>query len=353
MLSSQANAETGITRISHDQRFKNLILDYPLQALQFFAAPEAPGVGERVEIKPLRQEQLKDRLSDRFWELDVPLEVTWQDGRRETLLYVLEEETEPSRFSASRLASYCLSLSDLMKTTRIVPVVIFLKGSAASDGDATEGGAEGADHPAPRATRQNRRTGVKRLIRNTLELGSERTTYLRFRYIACVLPDLEAEDFWDSPNIVARICLPKLHRRPDQKLQVYARAMSGILTLESDADKQAKYTDFVDGYLPLDDDEQRRYREQHRKEGSKMAGYLTRARAEALEEGILAGRLEGLEQGLQTGRLETLTRQLRRRFGELDTTVEARLKSASSAELDQWIDNILDARSLDEVFRVQ
>ena len=28
-------------RISHDQNFKNLILDYPRDALSFFAAPEA------------------------------------------------------------------------------------------------------------------------------------------------------------------------------------------------------------------------------------------------------------------------------------------------------------------------
>lgn len=44
---------------------------------------------------------------------------------------------------------------------------------------------------------------------------------------------------------------------------------------------------------------------------------------------------------------------MRRRFGPLDASVEARPKAATPAEVDQWIDNILDARSLDEVFREQ
>ena len=46
----------------------------------------------------LRQEQLKERLGDRFHELDVPLLVEWRDGRREAVLFVVEEETEPRRF---------------------------------------------------------------------------------------------------------------------------------------------------------------------------------------------------------------------------------------------------------------
>jgi len=47
--------------MSLDQNFKNLILDYPYQALQFFAPAEAEVITDEVRIIPLRQEQLKDR----------------------------------------------------------------------------------------------------------------------------------------------------------------------------------------------------------------------------------------------------------------------------------------------------
>jgi len=99
--------------MSHDQNFKNLILDYPLQALRFFASEEAGEWLAGAKVVPVRQEQLQERLGKRFRELDVPLLVEWPDGQREALLFVLEEESDTSRFSIHRLAHYCLDLSEL------------------------------------------------------------------------------------------------------------------------------------------------------------------------------------------------------------------------------------------------
>ena len=86
-------------RVSHDQNFKNLVVDYPREALAFFAPGEAPRAGEPTRIVPVREEQLKDHLGDRFRRLDAPLLVEWEDGRREAVLFAVEEETDPRRFS--------------------------------------------------------------------------------------------------------------------------------------------------------------------------------------------------------------------------------------------------------------
>ena len=86
--------------MDHDQNFKNLILDYPREALEFFAAEETRELHSDARIIPIRQEQLKARLGDRFRELDVPLLVEWPSGEREALLFVLEEESNPKRFSS-------------------------------------------------------------------------------------------------------------------------------------------------------------------------------------------------------------------------------------------------------------
>jgi hypothetical protein len=59
--------------MDHDQNFKNLVLDYPRQALAFFAASEAQHLTPEVRITPVREEQLKERLGERFRELDIPL----------------------------------------------------------------------------------------------------------------------------------------------------------------------------------------------------------------------------------------------------------------------------------------
>ena len=115
--------------MSHDQNFKNLILDYPHEALAFFAESEAADLPRDVRITPIRQEQLQERLGERFRELDTPLLLEWPDGRRAALLFVIEEESDPRRFSIHRLVHYCTDLSELCETDRVVPVVIFLRGS--------------------------------------------------------------------------------------------------------------------------------------------------------------------------------------------------------------------------------
>ncbi|WP_404297298.1 DUF4351 domain-containing protein [Halomonas sp.] len=308
--------------VSHDQNFKNLILDYPREALAFFAANEAQDIDASVTITPLRQEQLKERLGERFRELDVPLLVEWPDGRREALLFVLEEETNPQRFSIYRLAHYCLDLAELLATQRVVPVVIFL-------------------HDYPGIPRQ-------------LALGSESHRYLAFDYIACVLAATPAARYLDSDNLVARLNLPNMQWTPEQKVDIYAKAIEGLLTLEPDIEKRIKYLDFVDIYTGLSDAEWQLYESRYPQESTAMTGLVERLQTESMlqgiQQGIQQGVEQGMEQGIQQGEQTLLRKQLVRRFGPLDAKTEQRLQKATTDEMERWAENLLDARSLDEVF---
>ncbi|WP_404357376.1 hypothetical protein [Methylotuvimicrobium sp. KM1] len=90
----------------HDQNFRNLILDYPVQTLQFFAAEETPNDLAQALIISFRQEQLKERLGDRFHELDTPQLVEWLDGRREVILFYWKKPKPGAfRFIAWRILS--------------------------------------------------------------------------------------------------------------------------------------------------------------------------------------------------------------------------------------------------------
>ncbi|MCV2219112.1 DUF4351 domain-containing protein [Thauera sp. Sel9] len=291
---------------SHDQNFKNLILDYPRQALEFFAPDEAMHIDESVRITPIRQEQLKNRLGDRFHELDVPLLVEWPDGRREALLFVLEEKSDPARFSIHRLGHYCLDLAELCKTDRVVPVVVFLRGDAR--------------------------------IRKRLELGSENHAFLSFRYLFCILDEMPAEQFRDSDNIVARLNLPNMAYVRQAAVDVFAWAFQGLLELEPDMEKRLKYMDFIDIYSRLTDNERELFAEQYPQEKQTMMTWSERVRS------------EGVQQGMHQGELAVLIRQLTRRFGPLDPVTDERLRKAKSVELEQWAENILDARTLEDVF---
>ena len=48
--------------VSHDHNFKNLIVEYPRQALEFFAPGKAPARDDEARCVPVRQEQLKAHL---------------------------------------------------------------------------------------------------------------------------------------------------------------------------------------------------------------------------------------------------------------------------------------------------
>lgn len=294
-------------RHSHDQNFKNLILDYPLKALEVFCPQEAEALDQDVQIIPLRQEQLKERLGDRFRELDVPLLAEWPDGRREALLFVLEEESDPRRFSIHRLAHYCLDLAELCGTQRVIPVVIFLR----SSGNEQE----------------------------NLTLGGDHHQYLNFRYIRCALPEWEAETWWDSRNLVARLLLSVMHWREDQKLEVYARSVRGLTTLEPDPEKQLKYIDFIDIYSALDDNDMKQYKARYPQENQAMATLSERLRA------------EGMAEGMEQGERAFLARQIVRRFGPLTAETRARLEKADQQQLEIWADRILDAESLEQVLQ--
>jgi len=292
--------------VSHDQHFKNLILDYPLDALQLFAAEEAAGLDPSVRILPVREEQLQERLGERFRELDVPLLVEWPDGRREALLFVVEPESDARRFSIHRLVHYCVDLAELLATDCVVPVVVFMRGRAP---------------------------------RWRLVLGGERHRYLHFEYLVCELEELSAERYFDSDNLVARLNLPNMAYAGDAKLEVYARAVQGLRLLEPDPERQAKYEDFVDIYTGLDDNERAAFAVRYPEETEAMTTFSERFRE------------QGLQQGLQQGEAAVLIRLLERRFGELTDAQRQRIETADVETLLQWSERVLTAASVDDVLR--
>ena len=296
--------------VSHDQNFKNLILDYPGDALAFFAPEEAPLPDEAVRIIPIRQEQLQERLRNHFRALDTPLLVEWTDGRREAILFVLEEESDWRKFSLRRLAHYCLDLSELFETDRVVPVAIFLR-----DADAA---------PA------------------SLTLGTERRPYLTFDYLACKLREIPAERWQQSNNLVARVNLPNLRGAEDRKVEAYARAVRGLFDLEPDGGRREKYLEFIDIYAGLTENDRRRYRRQYPEDSNTMAGIIQRARDEGMEQGMQQGRVEGER--------AVLEKQLQRRFGLVPSGVTEKLRRASADDIETWAENVLDAETLDDVF---
>jgi hypothetical protein len=295
--------------MSHDQNFKNLVLDYPRAALALFAAAEAASLGAAARIVPVRQEQLQERLGERFRELDIPLLVEWPDGRRAALLFVLEEETDPRRFSIHRLAHYCLDLAELFATERVVPVVVFLRAAPS----------------APEA----------------LRLGGDQQTYLHFRYLRCALAELDYTAYRDSDNLVARLTLPSMRYPPERRVEVYAQAVRGLTALEPDPEKRLKYLDFIDIYADLSAEERLQYNRDYPAEAETMSRFAERFREEGMQ--------QGMQQGMQRGEARVLERLLALKFGALPEDVQRRLAQADEPTLLAWSERVLTATRLEDV----
>ena len=67
--------------------------------------------------------------------------------------------------------------------------------------------------------------------------------------------------------------------------------------------------------------------------------------------GIEKGMQQGMQQGMRQGESALLERQLTRRFGPPSAETRARLQAATVEQLEQWAENILDATTLEEVFK--
>ena len=72
--------------------------------------------------------------------------------------------------------------------------------------------------------------------------------------------------------------------------------------------------------------------------------------ASAAQEWMEQGRLEGIVEGELKGKAETFLRLARLRFGYLSHSRIAPVRNASTDDLDAWLERLMTAKTLDEVF---
>jgi hypothetical protein len=179
--------------------------------------------------------------------------------------------------------------------------------------------------------------------RRSLELRSDRHTYLSFTFISCELGGMPYRRHRDSTNIVARLNLPNMRYAPEDRVDVYAAAVRGLSTLEPDPERQLKYADFIDIYSALDDNERERYEREYRQEAKVMSTFFQRVREESEQ--------RGEQRGVQKGEALVLLCQMRLKFGAIPEDVRRRVERADADTLLIWSERVLTANSIDELVR--
>ena len=255
--------------MSDDQNFKNLICDFPLEAIQFAAPEEADMLPPGVKIDPWKQETLKERLGDSFRELDVPLEVEFPNGEKEAIIFVFENEARSRADFLHYLAIVCLNISRAKKTRRVVPVAIHLK----------------------------RRTPLK----TRLTLESDCKTYLEFNCISCVLHTMKASDHSGSSNIFARLLLPLMAHDPKDNLLVARQSAEGLVALSSIQELRVKYYDFIAHYAQITEAQEKEFFEKYISESPYREEIMTLHQVYVNREA--KSKAEGKEEGKEEGKI--------------------------------------------------
>jgi predicted transposase YdaD len=78
---------------------------------------------------------------------------------------------------------------------------------------------------------------------------------------------------------------------------------------------------------------------------------LKEGRKEGLQEGIKEGLKEGLKEGMKQGGAMMLKAMLASRFGPVPGWASAKIDAATADELAQWGTHLLDASSMEEIFK--
>ena len=186
---------------------------------------------------------------------------------------------------------------------------------------------------------------------------------LRFRYESIHLARLGVEEYGDRGGPAGAGLAALMNRSASRDVeQLRLSLMWRVVQSELDDARQLILIDLIQTYFGLSGEQMLATRLISRKEYRKVQEveltWADKFLKQGEEKGIKKGREQGLEQGLEQGReagllegkREALLRQLEAKFGPLPEGTTTRVESIDSAsELDDYLERILTARSLQKM----
>jgi len=167
---------------------------------------------------------------------------------------------------------------------------------------------------------------------------------LAFSFRTVQLNRLNWRDYLGNHNPVASALMAKMAIDPKDRPRVKAECLRLLVTLKLDPARRRFISGFIDTYLRLRQEELQVF------DHLITTEFLPTEQEQAMEL-TTSWKEEGIQLGIQQGESRLLKRQLLRRFQTLPDEVQARIETASPEQLGQWADNILEATTLDEVFK--
>ncbi len=298
--------------IDHDRLFKELIQTFFWEFIELFI-PEVLDYVNQDSLTFLPEEIFIDVTSGDKRKIDLLAQVKWRDQDTYFLIH-LENQAYNQKEFERRMFHYFARL-DAKYLLPIFPVVIF-----------------SYDKP-------------KRPEKSQYTVNFSNRKILEFNYVAIQLNNLRWRNFLNQPNPIAAALMAKMDFNHEERVRVKLECLRMLVTLQLNPAKMELISGFIDTYLKLNATE-----EQQLDTELKQANLIE-------EEGIMEiitswmekGIEQGITQGIEQGEQKIIKRQLKRRFNNIDTTLENRINGLSSEQLENLADAIFDLQSLEDL----
>ncbi len=294
-----------------DQLYKELLQEFFREFLELFY----PAVAARLDfdrVTFLDKELFTDLPEGSRREADLVARVHRRDGGEpEIVLIHVEIQTQRRGAFAQRMFEY-YALFRFRHRLRVYPIVLYLSPGAG---------------------------GIVDEMYTEELFGDE---LLRFRYKAVGLPDLQASDYLTQPNPLAPALSSGMRTAQTVRLALRkALILSQRAIIDQNEARRSLLLNIVEQNIVLDAVEEADFQ---RAIGAPEFEEVRRMITPYEQRGIEIG----MQQGMLNGMKYTVLKTMRARFGDLPSTVKARVESINEQEeLDRLIDRVLQAESVE------
>ena len=254
-----------------DEMIKNLVRDYPLDALEFLKPEIIQKYGKPVEISFVIQEVKKHSHYDKNLKNDIAVCYTFGKNRR-VVLVLIEHWSDKAKFDIHRFAQYTIDLSKRFPEAEILPVALF----------------------ADRSEKWHKQPDAE------LKVGCFGKEYLSFRYQLVRLKDHQAEQYRKTKNRFIAVLRSAMRYETDKKLSLAVEYIQDYAYIEKDIRLIEKNLIIMEYFLEITEPEKEIIIEmmEERRDSNMIVQELKRR---GYQEGMEQGIQQGVEQGVQKG----------------------------------------------------
>jgi len=297
--------------IDHDRLFKELIGTFFVEFIELFF-PQVMTYIETESVTLLDKEIFTDVTEGEKHETDLIAQVKFQ-GKSSFFIVHIEAQSSVDNAFNRRMFVYFSRLHQKYALP-VYPIVIF-----------------SYDSPLKEASSQ-------------YQIEFPDFKVLEFNYKTIQLNRLNWRDYLNQANPVASALMAKMKILEKDRPKVKAECLRLLANLKLDPARMQLISGFVDTYLRLNQVEENEFKQQistfSKPEQEKVMKITTSWMEQGLQQGI------GL--GLNRER-ELLLRQLKRKLGQLDTQLEAQIKTLDINTFELLGEALLDFNTIDDL----